>query len=85
MFVLNHVKMLKVKRLSFGFQVKLKTLALIKKHAKMVVLNLVKLHSFIENLLQFINVSIAVVMMDKPNHQIMFGIQRKAKIIVHLK
>ena len=77
--------MLKVKRLSFGFQVKLKTLALTKKHVKMADSNLVKLHSFIENLLQFINVLIVVVMMDKLNHKIMFGIQRKAKIIVHLK
>lgn len=77
--------MLKVKRLSFGFQVKLKTLALTKKHVKMADSNLVKLHSFIENLLQFINVSIAVVMMDKPNHKIMFGTQRKMKIIVQLK
>lgn len=51
----------------------------------MVILNLVKLHLFIENLLQFINVLIAVVMMDKLNHKIMFGIQRKTKIIAQLK
>ena len=77
--------MLKAKRLSFGFQVKPKTLALTKKHVKMADSNLVKLHSFIENLLQFINVLIVVVMMDKLNHKIMFGIQRKTKIIAQLK
>lgn len=77
--------MLKVRRLSFGLQMKMKTLVVNKKLVRMVVSNLVKLHLFIENLLQLLNALIAVVMMNKPNHQIMFGIQRKTKIIVQLK